>query len=231
MCLIAPVMKILLVAATLPEIQPFIHSLEPGWTSPAPGIYTRAGHELHTCITGVGIMAATYAITRALAQPYDMALQAGVAGSFDRNIALGQLALVNAETLGDLGAEDHENFLDVYDLQLAGKEDPPYTNGRLVNPLHKLPLAIDLPHADSLTVNTVSGSARTIAMRAAKFGCKLESMEGAPFHYACLMAGLPFAQVRAVSNYVTPRDKSQWKMKEAIIALNKWLAAFVAALP
>jgi hypothetical protein len=39
--------------------------------------------------------------------------------------------------------------------------------------------------------------------------------------------GVPFAQVRAISNYVIPRDKSQWQMKDAIINLNKWLVGFV----
>ena len=40
-------------------------------------------------------------------------------------------------------------------------------------------------------------------------------MEGAAFMYACLVQGLPFAQVRAVSNVVERRNRGAWKMAEA----------------
>jgi futalosine hydrolase len=64
-------------------------------------------------------------------------------------------------------------------------------------------------------------------MRADRYDCCVESMEGAAFHYVCLQEGMPFAQVRAISNYVTPRDKSQWQMKDAIVNLNKWVIGFI----
>jgi futalosine hydrolase len=41
-------------------------------------------------------------------------------------------------------------------------------------------------------------------------------MEGAAFMYACLIHGLPFAQVRAVSNAVEPRNRVAWKLADAI---------------
>jgi futalosine hydrolase len=52
-------------------------------------------------------------------------------------------------------------------------------------------------------------------------------MEGAAFHYVCLQEGMPFAQVRSISNYVEPRNRSAWKIKEAVIALNEWVVAFL----
>lgn len=217
-------MKLLLVAATLPEIQPFVNHLQQSWTAPFPNVYKNEQHEIHLCITGVGIMATTWALASALKQhTYDFALQAGVAGSFDRQIALGQVVLVQSEQQGDLGAEDHEQFLDIYDLLLAEKDIFPYTAGKLDNAISDIPFPFNLLTVSGLTVNTVSGCVATITKRAEKFGCQLESMEGAPFHYVCLQEHLPFAQVRSISNYVTPRDKSQWKMKDAIIALNQWL--------
>jgi futalosine hydrolase len=217
-------MKLLLVAATLPEIQPFIGHLQQSWTAHLPLVYKNRQHEIHICITGVGIMTTTFALASALKlQTYDFVLQAGVGGSFDRQIDLGQVVLVQSEQQGDLGAEDHEQFLDIYDLLLAEKDIFPFTAGRLDNPLSNIPFPFKLLTVSGLTVNTVSGCETTIAKRAEKFGCQLESMEGAPFHYVCLQENLPFAQVRSISNYVTPRDKSQWKMKDAIINLNQWL--------
>jgi futalosine hydrolase len=220
-------MKILLVAATGAEIGGFAAYLEQNWENPFPSVFKKDQHEIHICITGVGIMAATYATGRAVGkQEYDFALQAGVGGSFDRDIALGQLVLIESEQAGDLGAEDHENYLDIFELNLLNKDEFPFMGGKLVCPLHEIPFSIPLPTASSLTINTVSGREETIRLRSEKFNCQVESMEGAAFHYVCLQEKLPFAQVRAISNYVEPRDKSKWKMKEAIIALNKWLIDF-----
>jgi futalosine hydrolase len=44
-------------------------------------------------------------------------------------------------------------------------------------------------------------------------------MEGAAFMYACLIHDTPFAQVRAVSNFVERRHREAWKVPEAIAGL------------
>ncbi|MBK8310223.1 MAG: hypothetical protein IPL04_04300 [Chitinophagaceae bacterium] len=49
----------------------------------------------------------------------------------------------------------------------------------------------------------------------------VESMEGAALHYVCLMEKIPFIQLRAISNYITERNKKKWNMKESITNLNK----------
>jgi futalosine hydrolase len=51
----------------------------------------------------------------------------------------------------------------------------------------------------------------------------LESMEGAAFFYACLAEGVPFIEIRSVSNYVAERDKSYWNIPLAIQKLDKTL--------
>ena len=48
-------------------------------------------------------------------------------------------------------------------------------------------------------------------------------MEGAAFFYACLAEGVPFIEIRSVSNYVAERDKSQWNVPLAIQNLDKTL--------
>jgi futalosine hydrolase len=52
-----------------------------------------------------------------------------------------------------------------------------------------------------------------------RFQPQVESMEGAAFMYACLIYGVPFAQVRAVSNIVERRNRRAWKMDEAVEGL------------
>ena len=213
-------MNLLIVAATEAEIAPFIRHLQ-------NTAYPRA-KRIEVLITGVGMLATAYSLTRHLqSNTYDLIIQAGVGGSYDSNIRLGEVVFITGDQYADLGAEDHDNYLDIFEMGLLDKNTPPHTNGQLVTPLLPIHEKIALPRVNGLTVNTVSGHERTIKLRSEKYGCVVESMEGAAFHYVCLRENVPFAQVSAISNYVTPRDKSQWKMKEAIINLNNWLIDFI----
>jgi len=182
-------------------------------------------------ITGVGMLATAYALTRQLQHnKYDLIMQAGVGGSFDHGIPLGSLVFITSDRYGDLGAEDHDKYIDIFDMGLMDKNIHPHADSRLVTPLLPIHSKIALPQVSGLTVNTVSGNEQTIARRAAQYSCAVESMEGAAFHYVCLQERVAFAQVRSISNYVIPRDKSQWQMKDAIINLNNWLIDFIESL-
>ncbi len=174
-------------------------------------------------------MATAYNLAKALASDkYDLALQAGVAGSFNADIALGELVFVATDQYGDLGAEDHYNFLDIFQLGLLGENDAPFANKRIsTNYIHP---SITFRKVSGLTVNRVAGSEFTVTARKEQYNCDTESMEGLPFHYACTRENTPFAQVRSISNYVAPRDKESWKMKDAIINLNEWLISFIEKL-
>jgi futalosine hydrolase len=55
----------------------------------------------------------------------------------------------------------------------------------------------------------------------------VESMEGAAFHYVCLMEKIPFLQLRGISNYVGERNKANWKIRESIDALNQQLIKMI----
>jgi futalosine hydrolase len=46
-------------------------------------------------------------------------------------------------------------------------------------------------------------------------------MEGAAFAYACRLGGVPYAQVRAVSNVVERRNREAWQIEQAIRQLNE----------
>jgi len=219
-------MNLLLVAATEMEIGILKEHLRTGWQPVTDRSFSKSGVTVTLCITGVGMVATVYTLAKALgAQKFDLALQVGVGGSFDHNIALGETAIVISELFGDLGAEDHYNYLDIFELGLSNPNTFPFENGRLNNPLaHKI---TGLRPVTGLTINTVSGNAFTIERRIKRYDAQVESMEGAAFHYVCLQERLPFLQVRGISNYVEPRDKSKWSMKEALEGLNKWAIDFV----
>ena len=232
-------MKLLIIAATATEIMPFLKVMEQRAVN---GIWTSAhndnrnGDELvkssslsvSTLITGIGICATTYQLTKHLqSNRYDFMLQVGIAGSYNLQTPLGTLVFVKSEQFGDLGAEDDTRFLNVFDMGIAGIDELPYEAGKIVNQLNTQQYKLNLPQVKGLTVNTCSGNETTILMRNTKFGCDVESMEGAACHYISTMEGISFAQVRAISNYVTKRDKGSWKMKEAITMLNEWLIGYI----
>ncbi len=55
-------------------------------------------------------------------------------------------------------------------------------------------------------------------------------MEGAAFHYVCISEGVPFMQLRGISNQVGERFKIKWKIKESIESLNENLMRIVLQL-
>ena len=74
--------------------------------------------------------------------------------------------------------------------------------------------------ARGITVNKITDDKIQIKRFLEKFGADIESMEGAAFHYVCLQEKINFLQLRSISNIAGERDKTKWKMKEAISNLN-----------
>lgn len=164
--------------------------------------------------TGVGMVATAAHCSRALARTrYDVALNVGVCGSFDPALPPGAVVHVVRDRLAELGAEDGDAFLTLRELNLGGDDE-------LVNDAPPDSQALRaLPAVRGITVNTVHGHEASIAAVVRRCAPQVESMEGAAFMYACRLAGVPFAQVRAVSNVVTRRNRESWRMGDALQAL------------
>jgi futalosine hydrolase len=54
-----------------------------------------------------------------------------------------------------------------------------------------------------------------------KFSAQVENMEGAGFFYVMMQSGIPFLELRAVSNFIEPRDVEKWEIMYAINNLNQ----------
>jgi futalosine hydrolase len=199
-------MRILIVAATEDEVAPLTAA-----KTPLP-----LGTHVDTLITGVGMVATAAKTARALALArYDLALNFGVCGSFDRRLQPGRVVHVVSDRIAELGAEDNDAFLTVEQLGLP--VDPVFVNS---DPPDNELLG-NLPAVSGITVNTVHGNERSIAEIVRRFSPQVESMEGAAFMHACLLSQVPFAQVRAVSNVVEKRNREAWNLGEAIANLNR----------
>ncbi len=221
-------MKILVIAATEAEIALSIKHITSSATEVKPLVFELNGHQIAFAATGVGLVATAYHLTRQLvAQQYDLVIQAGIAGCFDRNIPLGELLFVYSDRLADIGAEDGEDFIDAFDLGLVPANEQPFTNKLLVNPYGASQLGIQLREADAITISTVTGSDNTAERLQKMYNAKLESMEGAAFHYVCLAQNVAFAQVRAVSNYIERRNRGAWQIEQALVNLNDFVVRYV----
>ena len=215
-------MRILVVTATEGEVAPLAASLTPAaGRSSRLKSYTHGCHAVDVLTTGVGAVAtATWCSGVFARERYDLVLNAGVCGSFRPALPPGTVVHVTTDRLADLGAEDGDAFLSVHDLQLMDEDEFPFMRGRLVNSAPPRTAALDtLPIGDAITVNTAHGNDATIARAAERYNPHVESMEGAAFMYACLVHGVPFAQLRAVSNIVERRNRAAWKLPEAVEAL------------
>ncbi|WP_143774210.1 futalosine hydrolase [Niastella vici] len=213
-------MEILLTAATNFEIQPTINYL-------AERDCLIGRNRFDVLITGIGTMSTAYWLTRTiLNRRPDMLIQAGVGGSYDTAFPPGSLVLVNEEVTGDLGVEENNEFKDIFDMGLP-QITTPYTGKSLVNNNSALLRQYNLPMVKAVTINEITTRRERIGQLQQKYQPVVESMEGAAFHYIALSEKIPYIQLRAISNMVGERDKSKWKMKEAIQLLNEKLIEIV----
>jgi futalosine hydrolase len=221
-----------IVSATQQEVQPLIDYCKKSFAEKG-NLSFIINPELHLCISihGVGIASSTYHITKICATKPTCVIQAGIAGTFNNMHAIGNVYCVGADRFADIGAQDVDNFIDAYEMNLIDGNAHPYSNGWLFNTELPYPVFFTgLMHVNAVTVNTVSGNANTIAMLTNKYKPTLESMEGASLHLVCLQEKISFLQLRAVSNLVEVRDVSKWNIPLAIQNLNMILVEFVEGL-
>ena len=222
-------MRILIVAATAPEIGNLAADLRfsdydcdqcANINPELKKIYN--GLDISILITGAGMVPTAFALGKHLAKnTYDLAINIGIAGSFDRDIALGEVVEITQDTFAELGAEDNEVFITIDELGFGESS---------FSSTYPLPANINLKKTTAITVNTVHGNEASIKKLSSRVNAQIESMEGAAFFYACAAAGVPCMQIRAVSNYVEKRNRDTWQIGLAIKNLNKFAVDFLKQL-
>ena len=171
-------------------------------------------------ITGVGLTAATYQLTRRiLSEKPRFIIQAGICGSLDNYLSPGDVVVVENESIGDLGVVENGSFSSLFNLGLVQLNQEPWTNGRLSNNISVLKKT-GLTIVDGVTINEITTSAERINFYREQLKANIETMEGAALHYVCLCEKIPFLQLRGVSNYVGERNKNKWTLRDAIANLN-----------
>jgi len=226
-------MKILVVAATRLEIEPFLQALgKPGSLEDSLFHFRENSRVIDLLVTGVGMVATAYQLGRLFAAgKYDFAINAGICGSFNRNITVGEVVNVITDSFGDMGAEDNDSWIPLPDLKLFIADKELFTSIETNNsPGAFSKLTGNLRPVKGVTVNTVHGNEESIRRFHNRTNADIESMEGAAFIYACSMAKTEWLQLRSISNFVEPRDRSRWDIPLAISNLNRELSKVVIGL-
>ncbi|GIV28767.1 MAG: futalosine hydrolase [Bacteroidia bacterium] len=216
-------MQSLLVAATHKEIENLLNAftfIEKQNANLSSYIYQ--SHKIDVLVTGIGIHSTAFYLGKYLSDKYRFAINVGIAGSFNSNIDLGSVVNVYSDCFAELGAENGEEFLSVFDLGLIDKNEFPFTNGVIENKWDLKNQAIEnLPKVNGITVNKVHGNVDNIEKVFQLFHPYTESMEGAAFLYACRLENIPCLQIRSISNYVEKRNRNAWNIPLALQNLHK----------
>ena len=213
--------NILLVAATAKEIAPFIDFIRKDEKQ-------FRQKNIDILISGIGLTATAYHLTKHIQlKKYQLAIQAGVAGSFEKGIQPGSVVAVKQDTIADQSVVELKKLKTVFHLNLVPADQFPFQNGWLKNSDPALLKSTGLKLVRGISVNQISTDTKMINFFREKFTPVTESMEGAAFHYVCLAEKIPFIQLRSISNFIGERNKKNWDMMASIQNLNKTVIGLI----
>jgi futalosine hydrolase len=183
-------------------------------------------------LAGVGSVVAAVNTARALVTAeYSLVISAGIGGGFQGRAEVGSLVMANEIVVADLGAETPEGFCTLDELGFGFTHVQ--TNATLLDRISVALIAAKIPVniGPVLTVSTVTGTAaRAVKLAARVPGATAEAMEGYGVGVAALDRGLPVLEIRAISNMVGPRDRSTWRIEEALDILEAASAVLTEVL-
>jgi len=192
------------------------------------------------CGFGPTIAGTLAAVAIARFRPVQVLL-AGIAGSFDEQLALGEAFEPDFVAIEGIGAWDHERVRSPDELgwklwQATGSDDPIFDCGtRLtLGPVSTIVSLDDStaplrPQRGLLTVCAASGSIEQAAARRRAFpSIVAEDMEGHAVAVACRITGVPLTIVRGISNIAGDRDHRRWRIDEALRSAARIVARRIA---
>ncbi|OFY37706.1 MAG: futalosine hydrolase [Bacteroidetes bacterium GWF2_38_335] len=168
----------------------------------------------YTC-SGIGSASTAYKLTKLfLKNNFDLVVQFGIAGSFTSRFVPGAVVQVTEDCFADLGIDDNGQFKDLFELKYLNENSFPYTGNSIKNQF--ITDLSDVPEAKGITVNTASGNSDRINFLKNRFNPDVETMEGAALALVCASEKIKYLQIRAISNFVEPRNIKNWKTEAAV---------------
>ena len=174
---------------------------------------------------GVGPVNAAVAVTRRLAREVPATIVVcGIGGAYPGSgLRVGDVACAEVECYGDLGVAGPQGFLDMKDLGFpVVNASPPLYNDL---PMQVFPVE---RRAKFVTVSCCTGTRAAAEAIEARTGGGVENMEGAAVAHVAHLFGVQVGEVRGISNMVTDRDPSAWRVAEAAAAAQEAVIAWNA---
>ncbi len=197
------------------------------------------GAEIVSVVSGVGKTNAAHAVT-VLIKNYHPALivNFGIGGAYPSSkLKTGDIAVAAGEVYADEGVLLRNGFhtLEYIDIPLLKKGRRKYFNQFPADTGAGL-LMVDAAAASGFralqgtfaTVSACTGTRQQAEELSKRFGAICENMEGAAIAHICLIYGVPFAEVRGISNMADDRDTSKWEIRRASANCQKTVMEFVA---
>lgn len=182
-------------------------------------------------IGGIGRTNAAAATTQAIIEqgPFDLVISAGIAGSLPGGgVGITQAVLASSCIYFEEGVITPSGFSDMDAMGFSlgsfrGNCVPVDDNAFsiLQNQYTCGPIA---------TVATCSGTDEAANEVVKRTNAIAEAMEGAAVVHAAVRLGVGAIELRVISNTTGDRDKQQWRLEEALIALGKAVKQAVGAI-
>ncbi|MFC4736123.1 futalosine hydrolase [Bacillus daqingensis] len=155
----------------------------------------------------------------ALTHKPDVIINAGIAGAFPGRAVIGDVIVGTHSIFADLGAESEAGFLSTDELGFGTSAFSSEAASQFAElQAHYLPI---------LTVSTAAGTESRVSELMVRYPeAGGEAMEGAGAAHAALICGIPFVEIRAVSNITGPRSLQKWDIEQALkqlsLVLQQW---------
>jgi futalosine hydrolase len=189
---------------------------------------------------GMGKANAAQSVTMVLErEPVSLIVSFGVAGAYpDSGLAVGDVALAEVEHYGDEGVNAPAGWISCEGIGIPLVEvgevrlfnDFPVDRAALGRVSAALERAGSRPSTGPfVTVSCCSGTTERGRELARRFGAICESMEGAAHAHVAALYGIPFLELRGISNRVEDRDLAGWRLVDAAEAAAGALPVLVSA--
>jgi len=174
---------------------------------------------VHDAGVGTSLAAAFTAKTLAL-EHFQLVISTGIAGGFTDKVEVCSTVLGTEIIAADLGVETQNGFQSIDTLGFGTNRlvaELPMVQ-RMYEALQKNQLPVY--SGPILTVSTITGtadSANSLSLRYPE--AVAEAMEGFGVATAATLFEIPVLELRTISNAIGPRDRENWKIRDALEAL------------
>lgn len=202
------------------------------YAAPVEGAALAAALPVHRFAElGVGPARAAMNLTRALflGPPPPLVISFGFCGVYPAavetsSLSVGAGCLVQREVFADEGVESDDGFLDLGRLGFADAREFQADD----RATRAAAAALSLPIVAGATVSACSGTDARAAVIAARSQAQVETMEGAAVALVCARFGVPWLQLRVVSNRCGARAQAGFDIAAAKQQLGRLVPKLLA---